>query len=410
MEVSVKSLITRATALTGALGLALLPAAALALPTNSAAVTAGIGYLNTQQQATGEISGFPGISQWAAMAYVAAGTDLDTVKITGGTSLLDYLQATPPTAGASANDWSRGILAVVAAGQNPYSFGTDYVAGLKTKHTADQIGSATAVNDDMFGILALVAAKVAPTDEALTDALAVVLANQRSDGGWSYSTDTAVGADVDDTAVAVMALVAAEDAGLTVPAGVIDDALAFMLANQVAGGGFQSDAVMMPGANVGSSAWALMALTAIGEDDSPEGIEVQEYLRSTQNSDGSFPWMAPSAGDTYDTSQAVIALAGDTWPQAIFAGQVPAVSPTPSASPSQSASPSPSPSQSTRVSPSPSGQVLGATATPSPSASGQVQGASVLPRVGAPAGIATLLLAFVIIAATALAIRAGRKA
>jgi hypothetical protein len=323
MEVSVKSLTLRAAALAGAIGLALLPTAALALPTNAAAVSAGLDYLDTQQQASGEISGFPGISHWSAMAYVAGGIDPDTVKLTGGTSLLDYLQANPPGAAATANDWSRSILAVVAADQNPYSFGsTDYVAGLKSKHTADQIGSATAVNDDMFGILALVASGVAPTDEALTDALAVVLANQRDNGGWSYSTDAAIGTDVDDTAAAVMALVAASDAGLTVPDSAVAEAIAYILGTQNTDGGFPNDPLAPPEwggpiSNVGSSAWALMALTAVGDDDSTEGTDAQEYIRGAQNEDGSFPWSAPAPGDTYNSAMAVIALAGDTWPQAV---------------------------------------------------------------------------------------------
>jgi prenyltransferase beta subunit len=303
--------------------------------TNTTAVTNGINYLNAQQQADGSINGFTGINAWASLAYTAAGHD--------NASLRAYLLAHPPAAGASATEWERMILAITADGQNPYNFGgTNYVAGLKATHTGGQLGSTSAVNDDIFGLLALFAARAPVTDPAVTDALTFILGHQRADGGFSYSANAATGSDVDDTAAAIMALRAAQLA--TVPntgiAAALADARAYMLGTQNSDGGFPYDPLTPadwggPVSNVSTTSWALMALTSLGQANTPEGTAAQNYLKAAQQPDGSFPYTAPGAGDTFNSAYAVAALAGATWPQAVYNGPLPAAV--------NSSSPSPTP-------------------------------------------------------------------
>jgi hypothetical protein len=334
--------------------------------TNTTAVTNGISYLNTQQQSDGSLSGFPGINAWASLAYTAAGP--------GNTSLRAYLLAHPPAAGAAATEWERLILAITADGGNPYDFGgANYVAGLKATHAGGQLGLASAVNDDIFGLLALFAARVPADDPVVTSTLAFVLSQQRSDGGFSYSASAATGSDVDDTAAAIMALRAAQLAATSNPnvATALSGAQTYLLSTQNSDGGFPYDPLTPPDwggpvSNVSTSAWALMALTSLGLADTPDGEAVQNYLKSTQQPDGSFPYTAPGAGDSFNSAYAIAALAGATWPQTVYNGPLPAAaspatSPGPSVSPSASPSATPVPSGS--PSPSPGGSVLGASAT-----------------------------------------------
>jgi hypothetical protein len=345
----VKTWSVRAAALSATLAL-LLPTVALATsPANTTAVAKGLAYLGTQKQPDGSFAGFAGVDAWVAMAYSAVGTTPDTT----------YLKAHPPAAGATATEWERDLLAISAAGQNPYNFGgVNYVAGLKALHTGGQLGSPTAVNDDFFGIAALVGAGLGSSDPALTDALAFTLAHQHADGGFSYTTDAATGSDTDDTSAAIIGLEAAKNAAVAVPATALTNARAFLLSKQNADGGFLSDPAWGTDSNVSSSAWALMALNSLGEQNGTPGTAVQVYLRGTQQQDGSFPYMS-GPGDTFDSAYAVMALAGGDWPQHVYDGPVPSPSVTPSPSPT------------------PAGSVLGAS-TGGPSGAGT----ATLPAVG----------------------------
>src|SRR6202042_627007 len=70
---------------------------------NTQSINDGITYLRSQQQSNGQISGFSGVSGWAAMSFEAAGVDPSTVT-NGGSSLADYLTANPPTASSAATE------------------------------------------------------------------------------------------------------------------------------------------------------------------------------------------------------------------------------------------------------------------------------------------------------------------
>ncbi len=324
----------RAAVLAPLIVLALVPAAALATsPVNQSAVDNGLGYLNSQQSPAGDIAGSPSINAWAAMAYAAAGPN--------NQSLLSYLQANPPAAGADAIVWERNILAITSAGQNPYSYGgTDYVAGLKAKQPSDFLEA-----------MALLAARTPKTDQDLTSAIAYIVSHQNADGGFSGSA----GSDTEDTALAVMSLEAAQQAGLTVGATVLAKAKDYMLGTQSQNGGFPYDS---GNPNVTSTSFVLMALTTLGEGGSGQAGDAAGYLRSMQRPNGSFRHQAGSPGNTSDTAFAVLALADGKLPLHVFDGRVPGATPDPAI-----------------------GSVLGTSTTAGGSGSGT--GGAVLPVVGA---------------------------
>ncbi len=378
---------------------------------NQSAVTSALAYITTQQQPDGQITGFSGVNPWALMAYAAAGQT--------NASLRAYLLAHPPAAGATATDWEKAILALVADGQNPYSAGgTDYVAGLKSLHTGGQLGSATAVNDDAFGVLALAAANVDPTNPVFVDALDFLLDHQLSGGGFNYST-TGTMPDVDDTAAAMMAIQAAQSAGSTdlrLPAAKAS-ARAYVLGTQNPDGGFPYDPLTPPewggnASNVSTTAWVIIALSTIGEGSSIAATNAQNYIKLVQTATGSFPYQSGD-GDSFNTAYAVLGLSGASFPVAVYTGDIPTPgqttpAPTPSVTPTALVSPSPSPSPQTSptitptvtTSPTP-GSVLGASTDGS--------GLSDLPGVGMLGSQAGLLLAAIFASLAAIGVQLMRR-
>jgi hypothetical protein len=214
-----------------------------------------------------------------------------------------------------------------------------------------------------------VAARVPSTNASLTDAVAFVLAHQHADGGFSYSTTASADSDVDDTAAFLAALHAAQGVGIS-PTGLntaIGSAQAYLFSKQNADGGFLSDPAWGSDSNVSSTATALIALNSLGLASSAQAAKAATYLKGTQQTNGSFPYQLPVAqgqtGDTFDTVYAVAALAGKGWPQAVYDGAVPTVTPTPS------------PSVTPIPTATPVGSVLGASTTAGGSG-------AVLPSVG----------------------------
>ncbi len=316
---------------------------------NARAVNDGIAYLRSQQDANGQISGFSGVSSWAAQTFVAAGINPSTVTH-GGTSLLDYLQANPPTASSPATDWEKGILAITASGANPYNFGgTNYVAQLETYHTGSQLGSVTQVNDDVFGLLALVSAGTGASNTTKQDTLNFILAHQNADGGFSWSTTGT--SDVDDTAAALQTLVAVQNNGVSAPtlSTAITNATNFVLAAKNSDGGFpysKGDT-----SNASTTSWVVMALSALGNTGA-DNTNAKTYLRGNQEENGSFKWQSGSTGETFTSSYAIQALTGKFWPVKIYVG-APTPTVTPTSVPTGTPTPSPTNTPTRTVTPKP---------------------------------------------------------
>jgi prenyltransferase beta subunit len=399
-----KFLFLRSAVLSCVLTLGLAPLAQAGAIANQSAVQHGLSYLQTQQASDGHINGFEGVSPWAALAFSSNGVDLHAVKTVGGSDLRTYSAANPPGASSHATDWEKAILAITADHQNPYDFGdVNYVSHLRSFESTGQIGSATAINDDIFGVLALIAARDVSSDSVLTGALSFIMSHQLSTGGFNSDT-TATTADVDDTAAAVMALQAAEKYGLggATIANSVTSAMTYISTMKNSDGGYPYDNSYGALSDVSTTSWVLMAFSSTGEFETVASAAAQAYILGTQQPDGSFPYQLPlfdpaGTGDTFNSSYAIPALAGVTWPESVYSGPLPGVgesdvtpTPGPTVAPFQGQG-LPSPSPTPQV-----GAVLGAStssASPTPPpASGNVLGASTLPMVGTLSN--ELLLAF----------------
>ena len=237
---------------------------------------------------------------WITMAQVSAGeTGLD----------LNYLKT---VTGNLSTDYEKTILAQTAAGKDPRTFGDiDFVAQLKSFCQSNQIGSPDLLNDDFWGILALVSAGESPSDPVIENSKNFILTNQNSDGGWSYAIGG--GSDTNDTAAAIMALM---ETGIKADDLIIAKAIDYLKLSQNEDGGFP----YLPGSesDSGSDSWVISAIYKLGQNPlswQRNGQNPVEHLKSLQRPDGSFKWIASEdKGYSILTAYAVIALTENYYP------------------------------------------------------------------------------------------------
>lgn len=264
------------------------------LPFSSAQgdINSAIAYLKTKSP-----------NPWITMALVAAGETAD----------VDYLKS---FTGTNATDYEAAILALAAAGKNPRTFpDTDLVAALKDFHTSNQIGDASTLNDDIFGVLALVAAGESSSDTIVQDAKNFILNNQNSDGGFSFAVGS--GSDTNMTATAIMALL---ETGLSKTDSHIVGAVAYLKSTQNNDGGFPYDPQSSWGTNsdASSDAWVISVIYKLGENPTnwtKSGNNPISHLLSLQVQQGYFDdGFGDSQFTAISTSYAVIALSGKYYP------------------------------------------------------------------------------------------------
>ncbi|MDP3741021.1 MAG: DUF4430 domain-containing protein [bacterium] len=237
------------------------------------------------------------LDEWSVMTLASANSLTDVN--------LDFLKSDP---GNKPTDIEKRILAIVAAGQNPETFGqVNLIQKLISNFNGTEISSSLApnlLNDDIFGLLALAATNKNLENRAVLASF--IKQNQNTDGGWSY-TYKGSSSDSNDTAMAVMALLANGENFSSAP---INNAFNY-LATTKTSNGYSFDAVSGYGADSASTSWAISALNAAGRTI-PSAAE--GYLKSLQLPDGSFAWQAGGTGSTVMTAYAVIALNNDFYP------------------------------------------------------------------------------------------------
>jgi peptidoglycan hydrolase-like protein with peptidoglycan-binding domain len=256
-------------------------------------------------------------SPWAVMALSALGNAPDT----------SFLQS---ATGTKAIDLEAPILALTAAHQDPRTYpASDLVQGLESFYSGGQIGDPATLNDDLFGVLALVSAGISPQDTVVAGTSAFIKAHQNQDGGWPFMVgDTS---DTNDTAAAIMALVAA---GTSSGDASIVQGLAYLHGAQNIDGGFPYDPKSQWGtaSDADSDAYVMLALAASGVDQSSwaaaSGTPMADLL-SYQTPAGSFEWQHGTGGNILSTSDAVLALSGKTLPVAILPAPAAPTTPAP---------------------------------------------------------------------------------
>ncbi len=245
-------------------------------------------------------------TSWTIMGLLAAGESpsLDSLKSVSSTKAIDL---------------EAPILAITAASRDPRTFGsTDLVAALKSTFDTTQLGDATLLNDDIFGLLALVSAGESSSNSVVSGTKSFILAHQNGDGGWPYAVGGT--SDTNTTAAAIMALVAD---GVSTGDTAITNALAYLRTAQNSDGGFPYDPKSQWGTNsdASSDSWVIAAIRAAGENPatwkSTTGKNPLDNLQTFQATDGAFVYQPSSGEDAFTpttTSYAVIALTGKFLP------------------------------------------------------------------------------------------------
>jgi prenyltransferase beta subunit len=285
-----------------------------------------VAYLAKAQNADGGFGGTAGqssselFSSWAALGLAAADRNPLSLR-KGGHTVLDAIRA---QAGSlhGAGDIERTILALHACGASVRSLpgggvGRDPVVRLLRFRARDgSFGELT--NLTAFAILALRAAGYSTHDRVLRGAASWLTRQQEADGGFGFATRGG-GSDIDDTAAALQALVAAGARGKTTAA----HAVAFILGAQNLDGGFPQQTGGE--SNAQSTAWAVQALDAASRN--VEAVTRQGsrsplgYLQSLVASDGSVRYSRTGAQTpVWVTAQALTALAGKPLPIAPVRG------------------------------------------------------------------------------------------
>ena len=252
-----------------------------------------------------------GGNPWSVMALAALG------QTPSSTAFLTSVN------GDDAVDYEAPILAITALGQNPRTFGSsDYVAALKSYHNNGQIGDAETINDDIFGILALVAAGEPVSDPAIVDSKNFIINHQNNNGGWGFAVTS--DPDTNITASAILALLAA---GVDKTDSRIQSAVSYLHTSQNSDGGFPySPNSASDSASTSWVVWALNALDVNQASWNKSNNTPHSYLESNQSDQGYFKFQSNSGEDGFTpttTSYAVIALQGESLPIRIVANDAP---------------------------------------------------------------------------------------
>ncbi len=285
------------------------------LPRTFIAAQTGLQWLRSQQAVDGSFGGNVGATLDSLMAGAIAGDAVSRWRLPGGASAWDYVhrgaaafvsrEESPASAGKLA-------LAAAAAGRDPRSvLGQDMVVAMSRVYSPTTGAFGNSTWDQAFNMLGWRAAG----ETVPVTATRLLEARANADGGWGWTAST--DSDVDSTALAVQALLAA---GEPITSSAIVSGMAYMSAAQNPDGGFPytPESATDTSSNANSTAFAVQAILAVGQD--PLGAAWTTAISATtpisfllgqQQADGGFAFTTPPAND-FATRQVVPALLGKT--------------------------------------------------------------------------------------------------
>ncbi len=265
-------------------------------------------YLRSQQDETGKISDGT-ITDWAIMSFGANNQYADDIKNTGD-SLLDYEKKYNLDDSSDLNvcaSYPRHILALLSAGVGKND---NAILGLQNKIMTecykDNLYGQDGINDDVFGLLALLAIDTNKDELIIQDILNTIKADQNNEGAFTWSGSA--GADM--TGAAINALKYAQTKNIEIDNQVFLNAKNYLKNQQLADGGWS---------DIMTTSWVLMGINALGENQSDwfNSVGKNPWYPFIQqiNETGFYEsvWV-PGSVDWFAMKHAVPALAGKSWP------------------------------------------------------------------------------------------------
>ncbi|KKS24008.1 MAG: hypothetical protein UU82_C0014G0001, partial [Candidatus Nomurabacteria bacterium GW2011_GWC2_41_8] len=147
-------------------------------------VSNAITYLASIQDSDGSFDGSSLYTDWASIA-LASGNISDTVK----TNILNYMSIYN-TVSSILTDNERHSMALLALGENPYSFnGVDYITPIINSFDGVQFGDINLINDDIFALIPLSKAGYTIDDNIITKDIYFIISKQKPDGSFEESVD-----------------------------------------------------------------------------------------------------------------------------------------------------------------------------------------------------------------------------
>jgi len=278
----------------------------------SEAVNKILDYIKSEQDGEGKIVD-GGITDWAIMSFGADGQYAEDIQFTT-TSLLDYATNYDFSAASDLNlcaAYPRHILALLAAG---IASSDEKIQELKEKVKTDcytnNLYGENGINDDIFGLISLLATGEGNSEPIIQDILQTILDDQQTDGSFTWAGWS--GADI--TGGAINALKYAEDNGVTVDSTIFDQAKTYLQDQQLADGGWGWGS-----SDVLTTSWVVMGISALGEEQTDWfNNQAKNPWHPLVNSltDGGYyesAWV-PGTTDWFAQKHAVPALLGQTWP------------------------------------------------------------------------------------------------
>lgn len=231
-------------------------------------------------------------TDWASIAMSAmGGTNINQ------TNLIEYFKSHIPPA-SSLTDNERRVIALLANGQNPYSFyGVNYVKVILDSFDGKQFGDPNMINDDVFALIPLSNVGYSYDDFIVNQDVKFIILKQSTNGSWVDS--------IDMTAATIQALKPFDFVPEVHDS--ISKASDYIKSLQGEDGGFGS---------AYSTSWAMQAMNILEASWIRNNNTPADYLATLQFPDGAILPISENISDRiWATSYAIPAVIGKSWAQ-----------------------------------------------------------------------------------------------
>jgi hypothetical protein len=136
-------------------------------------------FLSVQQKEDGSF-GYPLYTDWVAIGVSKAGSEAESLK----NKISNYYKKDEFKSDV-VTDYERHAMALMAQGINPYNgTGINYIKKITDSFDGTQIGDASIIGDDIFGLIVLSHAGYKKDDEIISKVVSFIISHQSSYGAW----------------------------------------------------------------------------------------------------------------------------------------------------------------------------------------------------------------------------------